>query len=193
MISYVYMYAIFSDLEKLKKQVNNQHQQDTHLLLGRRLTLTLILTPGYRMGCDENADPMSARLSFWGYLLVNFVRIPNEIRQVKEMKKISKGTYYYHFIEKTFLSKECLPLQINMTIIDDDLNSAKWLKYMYRVNMWRTIIAIIKLQFHILVVLYQYVYFMNTMSYVQFYCKWISSIDSAANFSLDRPCPTLFS
>ena len=112
---------------------------------------------------------------------------------IKEMKKISKGTYYYHFIKNTFLSKECLPLQINMTIIDDDLNSAKWLKYMYRVNMWRTIIAIIKLQFHILVVLYQYVYFMNTMSYVQFYCKWISSIDSAANFSLDRPCPTLFS
>ena len=57
MISYVYMYAIFSDLEKLKKQVNNQHQQDTHLLLGRRLTLTLILTPGYRMGCVENAHP----------------------------------------------------------------------------------------------------------------------------------------
>ena len=59
---------------------------------------------------------------------------------VKEMKKISKGTYDYHFSKNTFLSKECLPLQINMTIIDDDLNSAKWLKYMYRVNMWRTIL-----------------------------------------------------
>ena len=57
MISYVYMYAMFSDLEKLKKQVNNQYQQDTHLLFRHHLKITLILTPECRIGCDENAHP----------------------------------------------------------------------------------------------------------------------------------------
>ena len=57
MISYVYMYAMFSDLEKLKKQVNNQYQQDTHLLFRHHLKITLILTPECRMGCVENAHP----------------------------------------------------------------------------------------------------------------------------------------
>jgi len=33
----------------------------------------------------------------------------------------------------------------------------------------------------------------NTCSYVYFYCKWISPIDSAANFGIYRLCPTLFS
>jgi len=45
-----------------------------------------------------------------------------------------------------------LPLQLDITIIDNDLYSAIWLKYICRVNMWRLIIAIVKLQFHILVV-----------------------------------------
>ena len=57
MISYVYMYAMFSDLEKLKKQVNNQYQQDMHLLFRHHLKITLILTPECRMGCVENAPP----------------------------------------------------------------------------------------------------------------------------------------
>ena len=70
----------------------------------------------------------------------------------KEMKKIPKGISDYHFTQNTFLSKLCLPLQINTTIIDNDLYSAIWLKYICRINMWRMIIAIMKLQFHILVV-----------------------------------------
>ena len=69
-----------------------------------------------------------------------------------KMTLTTKGNSDQKLIQITLKSKTCLLLQFNITIIDDDLYSAIWLKYICRVNMWRLIIAIMKLQFHILVV-----------------------------------------